>query len=171
VFRPGRFSSELPILEVIADTRHTARELLVALLDEARRESAYKGRTLTLESVSRHEGFIIRFHALRPAVREHIILPDELLQLVERNVLGMLRHAETLREAGRSVRRGLLFHGPPGTGKTLMVRYLAAACQEHTVIVLSSAQHALVREACHVARLLAPTIVILEDVDWASGTR
>jgi ATP-dependent 26S proteasome regulatory subunit len=171
-FRPGRFHSELPIVEIIADTRTAAREVLVALLEEARRESAYKGRSLTLESPSvLREGFAIRFHPLRPVLREQMILPEELVRVVERNVLGMFHHADALREAGRSVRRGLLFHGPPGTGKTMMVRYLAGACKDHTVIVLSGAQQRLIREGCEVARLLAPSIVILEDVDLVAEER
>ena len=170
-FRPPRLTFHLPIVEVIAATREAARETLTALLEEARRDSAYRGRTLTLEANSRGENFNIRFQPLRPTPREQMVLPEELIRVVELNVLGMLRHAGTLREAGRSVRRGLLFHGPPGTGKTMMVRYLAGACADHTVIVLSGAQQGLVREACRAARLLAPTIVILEDVDLVAEDR
>ena len=142
------------------------------MLDEAQRTSVYKGRTLSLESSgSWREGVSILFHDVRPTVREDIVLPEELIRVVERNVLGMLRHAEALRKAGRSLRRGLLFHGPPGTGKTMVVRYLTRACQDHTIILMVGTQQGLVRESCQIARMLAPSIVVLEDVDLVAETR
>ena len=45
----GRYSSELPVLEVMAGSREAARDALSALLDEAQKENVYKGRTISLE--------------------------------------------------------------------------------------------------------------------------
>jgi hypothetical protein len=171
--RPPRFSGEMPVLEVIAAAREVARGTLTALLDEAQKASVYKGRVITIETGSswRGEGAAVAFSELRPTAREDIVLPEELIRVAERNVLGMLKHSAALRAAGQSVRRGLLFHGPPGTGKTMMVRYLARACSEHTVILLTGPQQGLVREACQIARLLAPSIVVMEDVDLVAEDR
>src|SRR5262245_1031418 len=108
---------------------------------------------------------------MRPTGRADIVLPDRLIEAVERNVLGLLKHGKTLRRAGRSTRHGLLFHGPPGTGKTLMIRYLAHACRDHTVIQLTGRQLGLIRESCRMARLLAPSLVVLEDVDLVAQER
>jgi ATP-dependent 26S proteasome regulatory subunit len=108
---------------------------------------------------------------MTPTPRQSLVLPEAIMAVIERNVLGLLRHADRLRRAGRSTRHGLLFHGPPGTGKTLMLRYLAGACPDHTVITLSGQQMRLIRESCQVARLLAPALVLLEDVDLIAQDR
>jgi cell division protease FtsH len=171
-FRPARFTGELPVMDVVAPTRDAARDSLRAILDQAAADNAYKGRTISIETTgSWREGFTIRFQTLRPAGRDDIVLPDEIIEVIERNVLGMLKHGTTLRAAGRGLRHGLLLHGPPGTGKSMMVRYLAQACREHTIILMVGGQQGLVRESCQIARLLAPSIVVLEDVDLVAEDR
>jgi hypothetical protein len=171
-FRSDQFT-RAGVIEVIAATRAAAQVTLSTLLNEAQRESVYRGRTLSLEQASSpfEERVGIRFHEVRPTRREDIVLPDDLIRVVERNVLGMLKHAEVLRRAGQSLRRGLLFHGPPGTGKTMMVRYVTQACPDHTVILLTGNHLGLVRDSCQVARMLAPSIVVLEDVDLVAEER
>src|SRR5262245_61580287 len=67
--RPGRFSSDLPILDVVAGCREAARDTLQALLDEAQRGSVYRGRTIVLEA-DRREAVSVRFQTLRPTERE-----------------------------------------------------------------------------------------------------
>jgi hypothetical protein len=170
--RPARFTGDLPVMDLVARTREEARDSLRALVSEAAADNTYKGQTITIESSgSWKEEIVIRFQPLRPTSREDIVLPEELIEVVERNILGMLKHGSTLRAAGRSLRHGLLFHGPPGTGKSMMVRYLAQACREHTVILLTGSQQGLVRQSCQIARLLAPSIVVLEDVDLIAEDR
>ena len=74
----------------------------------------------------------------RPAVgRDQIVLPDEVLDNIERQVLGVGRHSGRLLASGQHLKRGVLLHGAPGTGKTHTVGYLLGQLPEATVIVLS----------------------------------
>lgn len=159
---PGRY-------EVLAASAGDAKAGLAAVAAEMAARSVYRGRVLSVEppepTQETDPDFMIRFHDLPPVERSEIVLPDEVLQVVERNVLGLLRHAETLRKAGRNTRHGVLFHGPPGVGKTLVTKYLARACPDYTVILLTGRQLGLVRESCRLARLLVPAMVVIEDVD------
>lgn len=167
-FRSARMPFDFPMLEFIAATREAARSSLNAALDEAQKSNIYRGQPIVVERLSTgfaREGVTIRFYETRTTSRNEIILPEEVLQVIERNVFGMLKHAQAMQRAGRSLRRGLLFHGPPGTGKSLMVRYLIQECRDHTVVLLTRSQSLPIREACQIARLLAPSIVVLEDVD------
>src|SRR5690606_9582869 len=115
--------------------------------------------------------YSLQFHALEPVDRDAIILPEEVLTTLERNVLGFFRHAGILREAGQPTRHGVLLHGAPGTGKTLVTRYLAHAASPATVILLTGKQYAFLRPALNLARLLAPSLVVLEDVDLIAMER
>jgi hypothetical protein len=164
-------------LEVIAATPEAAQAALDRILPEASKRNVYRGQVLVVEQAGYVPGgdgdpdFQIRFHDLPVVKREEIILPEEVLKVVERNVIGLLAHAETLRKAGRSTRHGVLFHGPPGVGKTLVTKYLARACPAYTVILLTGRQLRLVRESCVLARLLQPALVVIEDVDLIAADR
>lgn len=157
-------------LEVLAETPEAAQAALDRIISEAAKRNVYRGQVLVIENAGYggdeigHD-FQIQFHDLPKVTRDEIILPEEVLKVVERNVIGLLAHAEILRKAGRSTRHGVLFHGPPGVGKTLVTKYLARACPDYTVILLTGRQLRLVRESCLLARLLQPALVVIEDVD------
>ncbi len=159
-------------LEIMAHDRATAHAALSQLLSDANRQNVYKGKTISLETEQEWQKEItVKFHELPMAARDKIVLPDAVMRVVERNVLSILQHRETLVKSGRNARHGVLFHGPPGTGKTLVLRYLAKSCPTHTVILLTGRQLGLIRESCQLARLLAPSIMILEDVDLVAEER
>ena len=99
------------------------------------------------------------------------MLPDGLLERIERQTIGFGRHSQRLQKAGRHLKRGLLLHGPPGTGKTLTVMYLATMMRERTVFLLTGKGLGLISHTCAMARMLEPAIVVLEDVDLVAEER
>jgi hypothetical protein len=108
----------------------------------------------------------------RPEVgRDQVILPAEVLDAVERQVIGVARHASRLLASGQHLKRGVLLHGAPGTGKTHTIRYLLGQLTGTTVVVLSGAALRLISEACSVARTLQPSMIVVEDVDLIAEER
>ena len=162
---------DAPAVEVLAKDRIEAGAIMRSMNEAMAKDLVYKGRTIFLEEDQQSGQMHVKFQKMQDTSRESLVLPDALMAVVERNVLGMIKHADTLRKAGRSTRHGVLLHGPPGTGKTLLLRYLAGMCIGHTVILLTGRQADLVRQSCQVARMLAPSLVILEDVDLIATNR
>jgi hypothetical protein len=108
----------------------------------------------------------------RPQVgREQVILPPDLLERIERQVVGVARQVSWLRASGQHLKRGVLLHGPPGTGKTHTVRYLLGQMPGVTVVVLTGAALGRIAAACSVARALQPSVVVVEDVDLIAEQR
>ena len=62
------------------------------------------------------------------------------------------------------VKKGLLFY-PPGTGKTHTIHYLASQFRDHTTLLITAEQVALLAIYMQLARFLQPAMVVIEDVD------
>jgi hypothetical protein len=108
----------------------------------------------------------------RPSLgRDQVILPPEVLDGIERQVLGVARHAGRLLASGQHLKRGILLHGAPGTGKTHTIRYLLSELDGVTVLILSGGALRLIGEACSVARTLQPSLIVIEDVDLIAEER
>jgi AAA+ superfamily predicted ATPase len=135
---------------------------------------SYRGKVLSLEQ-SEHsysgESSGITVHRLRTVEREQVILPAATLELLERNVIQFVRQRRQLSRFGLATKKGLLFYGPPGTGKTLTIHYLARALKGHTTLLVTAEQMGLLTEYMTLARLLQPSIVVLEDVDLIARER
>jgi ATP-dependent 26S proteasome regulatory subunit len=114
---------------------------------------------------------VLIFHERPRIEREDVVLPDGILSRVERHTVVFSRYAEAMRASGRSLRRGVLLHGPPGVGKTLTVKYLCSRLSDRTVLLLSGATLAGLSSVSTLARRLAPSMVVLEDVDLVAEER
>ncbi|HEX2065501.1 MAG TPA: AAA family ATPase, partial [Candidatus Thermoplasmatota archaeon] len=84
-----------------------------------------------------------------------------------------LRHGALYRHLGAQVPKGILLHGPPGTGKTLLAKALAHEAGVNFISVKGpellskwvGESERGVREVFRKARVSAPCIVFLDEVD------
>jgi ATP-dependent Clp protease adapter protein ClpS len=143
---------------------------LESAVDAAR---SYRGKVLSLEGDSDYRGRSrgIMVHKLPSVQREDVILPEATLKLLDRNVLSFVGSRTQLRRLGQSTRKGILLCGPPGTGKTHTIRYLASNLPGHTTLIITAAQVGLLAQYMNLARLLQPSMVVIEDVDLIARDR
>jgi len=113
----------------------------------------------------------LRFHDRPLLRRDMVVLPPAVIDGIERQVIGVARHAGRLLASGQHLKRGVLLHGAPGTGKTHTIRYLLGQLDGVTVVILSGYALRWIGEACSVARALAPSVVVIEDVDLIAEER
>ena len=168
-------SDELQIrIEVMAPEPEQSATFLKEIREGMRRHNIYRGQVLALGNPHGpfgEGGAMVEFPALPDTGRGAIILPEGVLERIERQTVGFSEHADQLLAAGRHLKRGLLLYGPPGTGKTLTAMYLVGQMPGRTVLILSGSSYGLVAPTCELARNLQPSMVILEDVDLVAEDR
>jgi hypothetical protein len=133
----------------------------------------YRGRVISLESYydPSGRGGAVKVHRLHKVNRQDLVLPQKTMELLDRNVGQFVAAREQIKSFGFSAKKGLLFYGPPGTGKTHTIHYLASQLPEHTTLLITAEQVAIVGEYFRLARFLQPAMMIIEDVDLIARER
>lgn len=154
-------------LEVICADPEAAQRVLDDVRRLAVAHNVFRGQVIAFGGELPGRGLDGQLRFLdRPRIdRNSVVLPPAVIDGIERQVIGVARHAGQLLASGQHLKRGVLLHGAPGTGKTHTTRYLLSQLPGVTVVVLSG--HALrrVAEACSLARMLQPSVVVVEDLD------
>jgi SpoVK/Ycf46/Vps4 family AAA+-type ATPase len=158
-------------VEVMAASRDVAEGYLAGLRERMRRRSVYRGRIVSLTASPPMGSLEVKFHRLPPVAREDIVLPQGVLERIERQTIRFAELRDVLAASRRHLKRGVLLWGPPGTGKTMTAMYVASHMPERTVFLLTGQTLGLIEQSCAMARLLAPATVILEDVDLVAEER
>ncbi len=143
--------------------------------------SVYKNKFLQVDIVepmqddyghsTQSDGMQITFRKPPTVTEEQIIFDPKIKQVVDRNVISFFRNRERLHELGLPLQRGVLFYGPPGTGKTYTCQYIHGQLQPVTTLTVTGKGLGQVRTICSLARLLHPSVLVLEDVDLIFTSR
>src|SRR5262249_37399633 len=84
IHKGDRLMHGRPTLELMAHERRLAQEALSQLLSEANAASVFKGKCLSLEKEQVFDpGIRVRFHEWTTVARDSIVLPEELMQILE----------------------------------------------------------------------------------------
>jgi hypothetical protein len=166
---PSEDQPELTV-EVAGLPVRQAQAVLAELERESRRLNVYRGQLV--EVALTPMGTVSLTFLERPTTgREDVVLPEPVLDRIERHALAVAEHRTALVAAGQHLKRGLLLFGPPGTGKTHTAGYLLGRMTDYTRLVLTGRSLGAVGSVTELARALQPAVVVLEDVDLVAADR
>ena len=161
-------------LEVMATRPVDAATFITEIRRLMDRLNVYRGHAITL-SAGMHIGpgpqTLVQFQAIPEVARDDVVLPEGLLEQIERQTINFSQHADQLLKSGRSLKRGVLLFGLPGTGKTLTLMHLIGRMPERTTLLTTGSGMGLIQTVAAMARQLAPSMVVLEDVDLVAQER
>ena len=168
----GQIQLEIAVTDVEGQ-RKFAEQFLIDVQRQVEASSCYRGKVLSFEQESDYRGYSagIKVHELKTVARDEVILPQQTLNLLDRNVINFVQQRPHLAKRGMNLKKGILLWGPPGTGKTHTVNYLSQALPGTTTLVITSEQIRYLSEYMNLARLLQPSLVIIEDADLIARQR
>lgn len=169
------------VLEVGAKEQEHAEEIIKQVMNLASNQSIFKNKMIEVSfeqevkdaygDIERNEKVDPIFLKKPPVTSGDIILDDETRRMIQRTIIDFHERREELMKVGLPGRRGVLFYGPPGTGKTYTCRYISHQLSSATTIVAAGMSLLHIKSICNIARMLQPSVVILEDVDLVYSAR
>lgn len=154
-------------------TADITRRIFDAIEQQIRAAQSYRGKVLSLEKSPHYGGSStgITVHKMESVKSEQIILPEKIIEELDRTVVRFCANRQRLRVLGLPTKRGVMFYGSPGTGKTHTIRYLATQLENHTTFLVTAEQIGLLPEYFALARLMQPVIFVIEDADLLAKSR
>ena len=143
--------------------------------------SAKEGRGLELieeleasfysEGVLKNAFFDMQFNFIKRSetVDDLLAWNTDVRKQLDKDVIEFLNVMPILRKNGLPNSRGIILSGPPGTGKTMIAKSLAAKSNVMTILISAEMinQKNEVKSIFRLGRKLAPTLMIIEDIDTA----
>jgi cell division protease FtsH len=161
-------------VEIAYPSGKAAADFVRCFFDKLREATAtsrlYRGKTLSFEQEARTSGEML-VHRLPTVERNEVILNPATMRQLDRNIFEFNAHKVALKVLRQSIRKGILLYGPPGTGKTHIIRYITSSLVDHTTVLIIADQVKDLRTYMELARILQPSIVVIEDIDLIGRSR
>lgn len=164
----GRYSENGPVAYIVINTAKKNAAIAEAFLDgigeELATNSIYRGKAI----VGTGEPEFLDTASIVPS---EIVFSEEVMTTLEGALWTVIRHREALKQDGVRVKRALLLHGPYGTGKTSagQLTALEAVANGWTFIAARPGRDDI-NEVLKTAKLYAPAVVFVEDIDNQTAT-
>ncbi|MBP7585075.1 MAG: ATP-binding protein [Spirochaetes bacterium] len=104
---------------------------------------------------------------------DDIVLEEGVRDKIMNEIFNFFSYKPMYKKAGLPFKRGVALYGPPGTGKTMIAKIIASVMKETVIWVkagdLGSTED--INRIFRLARMGAPSVVILEDVDFYTEDR
>lgn len=102
---------------------------------------------------------------------EHIVFASSVANSIDHALFAPLRHSQAFRNDGIPLKRAVLLHGPYGTGKTSVGMMTAKeAIKAGWTFVMARPGRDKIKDVLTTARLYAPAVVWVEDIDTDTGS-
>jgi hypothetical protein len=168
-------------LEVAARRAVDAEAVVSAIRDASVSESIYRGQVVDVSvaagvkdefgNMDQSGRVKVEFRRMPPVGDDEIVLDPRVWPLIEHSLLKFHLNRTELKSHRVMLKRGFLFYGPPGTGKSFTCRYIASLLRGTTVVYCTGNALHHVGSAFNLARLLKPTLIVMEDVDLVFSSR
>ena len=136
------------------------RGLLEMIRDDVRENSIYRGKSLQVGN-----GYSISFMNLTAIDPRAIFYNNETMAALNANVWTMIEKRAQVLAANLTTKSNVLLHGPYGTGKSLAAMLTAMRANRHGWTYVQVAHGESLDEAFDVALMLAPAVIVVEDID------
>jgi AAA+ superfamily predicted ATPase len=98
------------------------------------------------------------------------VIPHEKARAELDFIAALIRERDMLKAEDLGLRRGLLLSGPTGDGKSTAIEcFVNDIAGRATIIIVEAVDH--IRAVYHMAQMLSPAVVILEDLDLITKAR
>lgn len=145
-------------------TDNSRNTLLTDWIEWARSHNFYKNKKIDVDGA---------FLELSNVTWDDVIMDQGIIDVIKSNVDENLKYSEILKINKIPLKRGIILCGEPGTGKTLLAKVLAKEIEATVIYVLPSHMERAsdISKICEMAKELAPTMIILEDLDYIAQDR